>query len=142
MSKFVIHKKGFFYTDEAYEAVDDAKGSIVGTYTTLEEAQKAKANADLASMCGLKGMLAVDFFLYREDYDAVCKQMEDFYQKEFGLTIEDRDYFNFPSEINTEQAKVFLEILALSFHDIVEYADDVVLNPDDFNLDEQELGEF
>lgn len=142
MSKFVIHKKGFFYTDEAYEVVDEAKGSIVGTYTRLEEAQAAKANADLASMCGLKGMLAVDFFLYRQDYDAVGRHMEDFYQKEFGLKIEDRDYFNFPAEINNEQAKVFLQILQLSFHDIVEYADDVVLNPDDFNLDEQELGEF
>jgi hypothetical protein len=28
MAKFVIHKKGFFYTDEAFELAEGAKGSL------------------------------------------------------------------------------------------------------------------
>lgn len=142
MSKFVIHKKGFFYTDEAYEVVHESKGTMVGIYASLEEAQNAKAEADIRSMCGLATYNAVDFFFYQDKYDEIQQRLAAFYKVEFGLTIEDKHYFNFPEQISPEQAKVFLEILAVSFHDIVEYPEDQVLNPDDFQLDFEELGEF
>lgn len=140
MSKFVIHKKGFFYTDEAFEAAEGIKGSIMGTCATLEEAQDAKAAADIESMQGLATYNAVDFFFYKDNYKEIQQQLAHFYSIAFGLTIEDQDYFNFPDEINKEQAKTFLEILAISFHDIVEYPDGQELNPDDFNLDEELAG--
>jgi len=142
MSKFVIHKKGFFYTDEAYEVVEDSKGTMLGTYATLEEAKAAKAEADIDSMCGLATYNAVDFFFYKDNYEEIQQQLAHVYATEFGLSIEDKHYFNFPEKISREQAKKFLEIIGVSFHDIVEYPDDRELNPDDFNLDFEELGEF
>lgn len=140
MSKFVIHKKGFFYTDEAFEAAEGIKGSIMGTCATLEEAQTAKVAADIESMQGLATYNAVDFFFYKDNYHETQQQLAHFYSSEFGLTIEDKDYFNFPDKISNEQAKTFLEVLAISFHDIVEYPDDAELNPDDFHLDEELAG--
>ncbi len=142
MAKFVIHKKGFFYTDEAFELVEGVKGSIVGTFNTIDEAKTEKEKQDILSMQRLKGMNAVDFFFYSKNYDQVYQKIEEFYKSEFNLTISDKYYFELPKEINTEQAKFFLNIFDVSFHDIVEYSDDEELNPDDFNLEEQELGEF
>ncbi len=142
MSKFVIHKKGFFYTDEAFEAVEETNGSIVGTYASLEEAQKAKLAEDINSMCGLATYNAVDFFFYKDNYKEIQQQLAGFYSTEFNLTIEDEDYFDFPDKISNSQAKTFLEILGISFHDIVEYPDEQALDPDSFNLDEEVFAQF
>lgn len=142
MAKFVIHKKGFFYTDEAFELAEGAKGSIVGTFDTIEEAKTEKEQQDILSMQKLKGMNAVDFFLYSKKYDEVYQKIEEFYKSEYNLTISDKYYFELPQEINLEQARFFLDTFDISFHDIVEYSDDEDLNPEDFNLEEQELGEF
>ncbi len=142
MAKFVIHKKGFFYTDESFELAEGTKGSIVGTFNTLEEAKTEKEQQDILSMQRLKGMNAVDFFFHNSTYDQIFQKLEDYYKTAFALTISDKHYFDLPKEISSEQAKVFLNILEISFHDIVEYSDDEELNPEDFNLEEQELGEF
>lgn len=142
MPKFVIHKKGFFYTDEAFESPEDTHGSIVGTYATLESATAAKKEVDIVSLQKMKGWNAVDFFFYNKNYDEVYGKMEAYYKSEFGLTIDDKYYFEFPKEITKEQASMFLSILDQSFHDIVEYPDDIVLDPNSFNLQEQELDEF
>lgn len=142
MAKFVIHKKGFFYTDESFELAEGTKGSIVGTFNTLEEAKTEKEQQDILSMQRLQGMNAVDFFFYSSTYDQIFQKLEDYYKTEFALTISDKHYFDLPKEISPEQAKVFLNILEISFHDIVEYSDDEELNPEHFNLEEQELGEF
>ncbi|MDF2192875.1 hypothetical protein [Paraflavitalea sp. CAU 1676] len=142
MPKFVIHKKGFFYTDEAFEAHPEAKGSIVNTFGSLDTATAAKAAYDVASMQNLKGTNAIDFLFSHKNYDGAFQQLEAFYKKDFGITLTDKYYFNFPPHISRDQAKVFLSILEISFHDIVEYPDDAVLNPDDFKLDHMELGEF
>lgn len=142
MAKFVIHKKGFFYTDEAFEPAEEARGSIVASFDTLEKATAAKLAEDISSIQGLKGMNVVDFFFYSKTYDAIYKQLEALYKQEYGESIKDKYYFNFPKNISSEQAKRFLDILGVSFHDIVEYPDNEVLNPEDFNLEERELGEF
>lgn len=142
VAKYVIHKKGFFYTDEAFEEAKGEKGSIVGAFSTLKEAKAEKENQDILSFQNLGGMNAVDFFFYNDNYDEVYQQFEEFYNSEFNLKIEDKYYFNFPDTISIEQAKRFLEILNLSFHFIVEYGDDIELNSEDFNLEESELGEF
>lgn len=141
MGQFVIHKKAFFYTDEAFEHAEGTKGSIVDTFDNLEDAKKKKEQQDIYSMQELNGVNAVDFFFYSNDYDAVYQKLENYYKTEFGLTIEDKFYFDFPEEISEEQAKVLLEIIGVTFHDIVEYADGEELNPEDFEVDE-ELGEF
>jgi hypothetical protein len=142
MPKFVVHKKGFFYTDENFEVVEGSKGTIMGAFPNLEKARLEKEKQDLISMQKLKGMNAVDFFFTSSNYEDTYKKIEDFYKREFNLTIADKYYFDFPAEISEQQARVFLEILGISFHDIVEYPVGEILNPDNFNLDEQELGEF
>ncbi|MGB8195022.1 MAG: hypothetical protein WCF67_24005 [Chitinophagaceae bacterium] len=142
MAKFVIHKKGFFYTDEAFEAAENTHGSIVASFENLEDAQKAKHTADILSMQKLKGMNAVDFFFNSNNYEQVYQQFENFYKSEFDLSISDKYYFNLPKEISTGQAQRFLEILNVSFHNIVQYDDDKQLDPASFDLQEQELDEF
>jgi hypothetical protein len=142
MPKFVIHKKGFFYTDENFEPVEGSKGTIMGAFPNLERAKAEKEKQDLISMQKLKGMNAVDFFFDSKNYEETYRKMEEFYQREFNLTIPDKYYFQFPKEISEPQARVFLEILGLTFHDIVEYPVGEILNPNNFNLEEQELGEF
>jgi hypothetical protein len=142
MAKFVIHKKGFFYTDEAFEVAEGEKGSIIGTFNNLEQAKIEKAKEDIISIQNFGGMNVVDFFFYNDNYDEVYQQFEDFFLSEFNLKIEDKYYFSFPDTISEEQAIKIQQILNLTFHDIVEYEDDIVLNPNDFNLEESELGEF
>ncbi|MRX39239.1 hypothetical protein GJU43_08135 [Flavobacterium sp. LC2016-23] len=142
MAKFVIHKKGFFYTDEAFESAEGEIGSIVGSFNNLDEAKNEKVKQDILSIQNFGGMNVVDFFFYNDNYDEVYQKFEDFFSSEFNIKIEDKYYFDFPDVISAEQAKKIYEILNITFHDIVEYQDDVVLNPDDFNLEESELGEF
>jgi hypothetical protein len=145
MSKFVIHKRGFFYTDECFEAEEGEKGSIVGTFNNLEEAKIEKENQDIISIKKLGDMgdmNVVDFFFYNNNYEKVYQQFVDFYSSEFNQKIEDKFNFIFPKIITTEQAEKIQKILDITFHDIVEYDDDVELNPEDFNLEECDLGEF
>ncbi|MCP9762442.1 hypothetical protein [Lacihabitans soyangensis] len=158
MAKFVIHKKGFFYTDESWEDVN-ANGTVVSIFNTLEEAKAEKINQDIISMQNLKGWDARDFFFYdnnfdTKNYDEKFEQMENYYKTEFDLTITKKNSFNFPNEINSEQAKVFLNILGFSFHDIVEYCDEEAPSPknqddaemssveDERDYEEDELQEF
>lgn len=142
MSKFVVHKKGFFYTDEAFEPAEEARGSIVASFDSQSAAAAAKHEADIQSIRKLQGMNVVDFFFYSKQYDTIYDQLQALYKTEFGEVITDKHYFNFPKQISTEQAKRFLTILDVSFHDVVEYPDDEVLDPANFDLEEQELGEF
>ena len=142
MAKFVIHKKGFFYTDEAFKLAERAKGSIIGTFNNLDAAKLEKEQQDITSMQNLRGMNAVDFFFYNKSYDEIYQKLEDYYKSEFDLLISNKYYFDLPKEINKDQAKFFLKIFEISFHDIVKYSDDDELNPDDFNLEAQKLGEF
>jgi len=142
MAKFVIHKRGFFYNDEAYNVVEGVNGSIVEAFSNLEDAKREKENQDIISMQNLKEMGVEDFFFYNNNYDRVYNQFKDYYNLEFCLNIEEMDYFCFPKEITKEQAIKFLEILNITFHDIVEYNDNEELNFDDFNIKEFELEEF
>ena len=76
MAKFVIHKKGFFYTDEAFEVAEGEKGSIIGTFNNLEQAKIEKAKEDIISIQNFGGMNVVDFFFYNDNYDEVYQQFE------------------------------------------------------------------
>lgn len=140
MAKYVIHKIGFFYTDECFAPEEGRKGSVVGSYNELATAKEAKKRADIDSMRMLAGMNAVDFFFDSPNYDAIYDQLANYYQQEYGLTIEDKYYFNLPDEMNERQARQILSILEHTFHQIVEYNDDEEPVIDD--LAAEELGEF
>jgi len=142
MAQYVIHKIGFFYTDEAFEAVEDARGSIVGIFKSIEEATKVKREADLFSMQNLAGKNLTDFFFYSPDYDEIFEKVNKYFFNELGIVIEDKYYFELPKVISIEQATTLLDMIGVTFHSIVEYEDNVVLDPDDYDLVEQELGEF
>lgn len=142
MAKFVIHKRGFFYTDESFAVVEEAKGSISGIFNSLEEAKIAKEELEISSIQQLSGWNVVDFIFDHPNYNEVYKRLEEYYKSEFSLTVVDRYRFDFPKDINRDQALFFKETMGLSFHDIVEYGDDEELNPKDFNLQDDELGEF
>ncbi|XZF14616.1 hypothetical protein ACTHGU_00615 [Chitinophagaceae bacterium MMS25-I14] len=141
MPKYVVHKKGFFYTDEAFEAAAGAKGSVMGIYDNLDNALAEKGKQDMLSMQNLAGENAVDFFFYNEDYKNIFKQLEKYYKTGFGITIEDEHFFNFPEQISEQQAKDLLAILGVSFHDVVTYESPDVIAVD-FDPEVDELGEF
>ena len=61
MAQFAVHKKGFFYTDEAYEATESV-GKLVKVFDNYEDAIVEKKVADIKSMQKLKGQNVVDFF--------------------------------------------------------------------------------
>ncbi|MFD1000005.1 hypothetical protein ACFQ21_11850 [Ohtaekwangia kribbensis] len=140
MSKYVIHKKAFFYTDESFEVAEGERGSVVGVYTSLEEAKTAKERADIESILGLRGWNAIEFF-FDKDIDAIIDKLRPIYEEEFGIVLQDDYDFNFPESMTAEHAATFREIMQLSFHDIVLYEDHESL-PGPVNLEEQDLGEF
>lgn len=141
MAKFVVHKRGFFYTDESFEPVD-AKGSIAGIFSSLEEAKIEKRKQDIISIQRLGGENAVDFFFHNEDFDEILERLKQFYKSEYNIDIQDDYFFELPESISSDNAERFLDILNLTFHDVVEYNDDAHLDPNDFNLEEMDLGEF
>ena len=145
MAQYVVHKLGFFYTDESFVSEDGYTGSIVAKFSSLEEARQAKESADIKSLQGCRGMNAVDFFFgdgSATEMDAIYEQLVSYYQTEYGQTIDDY-YFLLPSDMSQSQARKLLTIMNLTFHTIVEYADDDVLHEKDFGpAFDEEIGEF
>lgn len=140
MAKYVIHKKTFYYTDEAF--FSGGKGSIVSIFDNIEAAKKEKSIEDINSIQGLEGMNILDFFFDVPDYNEIYQKVENYLKSEFNLAIENESYCEFPSDMTYKQAQMFLDIIHISFHDIVEYPDDEILNPEDFALDIEEDIEF
>lgn len=63
-----------------------------------------------------------------------------YFKTEFGL---EEPNLEIPSELTRQQAQTLMEMMNVSFHNIVEYADEEVFDPADFGLkEEDELGEF
>ena len=129
---FAVHKKGFFYTDEAFEETKGAKGSIIGFYATKEDAKKAIEEADIKTMLSMAGNNAVDFFFYSKEYDKVYAEFEAYLKNKFDITIEDKFYFSFPKDMERTDAIKFLELLDQSFHFVVEYDSIEGIDPNGF----------
>lgn len=142
MAQYVIHKIGFFYTDEAFEAVEDARGSIVGVFKTLEEANLAKKAEEIKSMQNIAGENLSHFFFYNANYDQIVEKTVQYFYTELGVVIEDTNFIILPKSITELQAKTLLEITEISFHSIIEYDEKVVLDVEDYDLVEQDLDEF
>ncbi|HEX2629880.1 MAG TPA: hypothetical protein VHM26_12730, partial [Chitinophagaceae bacterium] len=141
MSKFVIHKKGFFYTDDSWDCVDEVKGSIAGTFSTLEEARKMKEELDIISLQKMNGFNVADFIMHTKNYKSLLEQLETYFRQEWNKKLQDGHYLEIPVGITAAQASEVKRIIGVSFHDIVEYPDDTVINPADFIVDD-ELSEF
>ena len=138
MAQYVVHKIGFWYTDEGYE-VGEEKGTLMAITKSLEEAQAIKKREDIKSLKGLYNDNPVIFYLERDNYQEIDKKMVAYYKSEFNLTInQGAHYYEFPKEISDEQALQFLSIMELTFHNIVEYSDDEVIDAGAFDLDSRE----
>jgi len=147
MPQFVIHKIGFFYTDEAFSPVpvEEFKGSVVSVFSNLEVAKEAKIKADVVSLQNCSDWIssATDFFLYAEDYDAIFDKVESYYKSEFNLKIEDKHYFDLPKTMTDQQAQHLIELMYVTFHQIIEYPDDVIITIGDTDDPlAAEVGEF
>jgi len=121
MTTFAIHQKGFVYTDDAVEPAEEIRGSIVATYDSLEKARAAKYEADLQRLQNLAGKNVVDFFFYSKSFDIIYQQLCDYYEAEYGQTLSDKYRVSFPKNVSRQQAERLLQILGVSFHDVVEY---------------------
>jgi hypothetical protein len=134
MAQYVVHKIGFFFNDDNYE-VGQERGNVMGITQSLEEAKAIKYREDIESMKGLANNNAVLFFLEHPNYEEIYKKLQAFYQTEYGMYISTAGpILLLPDEINNEQAAQFLSIMELTFHNIVVYADDEVIDPKGYDL--------
>lgn len=126
MPKYVIHKIGFFFTDESQMELpyDVVKGSVVQIFNNLEEAKEEKIKQDILSIQNLKGSDVKQFFLDYPNYNEILQNFIIYYKSEFDLEIRDNDHFCFPDNISEDQSAKFLEIMNITFHNIIEYSDD------------------
>lgn len=142
MAQYVVHKLGFWYTDDCYE-VGVEKGNVMAITKTLEEAQAIKKSEDIKSLKGLYPDNPVIFYLEHDNSPEIDKKMVAYYASEFNQTINTGSpYYEFPKNISDEQALQFLSIMELTFHNIVEYSDDEVINAADYELNKNEYSEF
>lgn len=132
MAKYVIHKISFFFTDESLIQLpeEEVKGSVVKIFNDLEVAKKEKQEMDLLSMQNLAGSSLSDFLDIDKDSSEIRKKVQLFYKSEFNLNIGSENYIEFPKTITVQQARQFLDILNVTFHNIVEYDDND--DPNDF----------
>lgn len=139
MAQYVVHKIGFFYTDESFEVGQD-KGTVMGITKTLAEAQAIKSKEDIRSMKTVGGFNAIDFFFGHDNFKTIHKNIKEYYKTNLNVTFDKQNEYNIelPKTITDEQAATFLSIMELSFHNIVEYADDEVINAADYEFDEEE----
>lgn len=126
MAKYVIHKVSFFFTDESLIVLpgEEVRGSVVGTFTNLDEAKAEKEKEDILSAQNLSGTDVRQFFCYTDNEEQIYTELKEYYLSEFNLEIHDDEFFVFPDNISPEQAKRFMQILDVTFHYIMEYEDD------------------
>ena|SRR6478735_8478236 len=142
MAQYVVHKLGFWYTDDCYE-IDKRKGNVVTITQTLAEAQAIKKREDIISLKGLYSDNPVIFYSGHDNYQEIDKKMVSYYASEFNLTINTGSpYYEFPKNLSDEQALQLLSIMELTFHNIVEYSDDEEINAADYEINTDEYSVF
>lgn len=135
MAQYVVHKIGFFYDDDWYQA-NEPKGIVMGIFSSLEEAKLWKSWEDIEAMKGIAGHGAYRFVGVKTNRDEIYEKLEEYTKAEFG--IDPRESYSFPKKINDEQAARFLSIMEITFHNIVEYGDDDVIVRPVFDENEDE----
>ncbi|WP_143774196.1 hypothetical protein [Niastella vici] len=137
MPQYVVHKIGFFFTDENYE-IEQERGNLVAISKSLEEAKATKFRADIESMKSQADNNAVIFYLENPNYEAITKKLTTYYNSEFGQFTSRIPPILLPYNMTDEQAAQFLSIMELTFHTIVEYGDDEVIDAAAFDLNNDE----
>jgi len=134
MAQYVVHKIGFFYTDESFE-VGEVKGTVMGITKSLEEAQAIKKREDIKSMKNVGGFESEDFLFGHPNAESINQKLEEYITSEFKTT-EEGNYSTYllPKEITDQQAEKLMSIMELSFHNIVVYGDDEVINPGEYEF--------
>jgi hypothetical protein len=138
MPKYVVHKIGFQYNDNAFE-VGEARGNVMGVSSSLEEAKLLKKLEDIATIQRMAGKTINNFFREKSSYQTILEKLVVFYKK-FNLPYpyaEGKECV--PPNINEEDAAELLSIIEVSFHTVIEYADDEVIHPQAFELNEDSL---
>jgi len=137
MAQYIVHKTGFFFNDE-YFKIEQERGNLVRITKSLEQAKAIKYQADIESMKGLARDNAVLFYMENPNYEAITQKLTAYLNTEFGTFINRIPPIMLPHKINDEQAAQFLSIMELTFHTIVEYGDDEVIDAAAFNLNNEE----
>ena len=133
MPQYVVHKIGFQYNDNAFEP-GEAKGNVMGISSSLEEAKLLKKLEDIATIQRMAGKTINTFFREKRNYHEILEKLAVFYKK-FNLPYayaEGKECV--PPNINEENATELLSIIEISFHNVVEYSDDEVIHPEEFEL--------
>ncbi len=145
--------------DDDTTPITNTRGSIVATFSTLDAAREAKQKADIEVLAVFEDNL-VDFIEEDSNFAATAKQLANYVLEqfpdeadliEFGTHYKDeysvknlddalKKYRPFsivlPDEMTLEQISKVLEIMQISFHDIVEYPDGEEPADEDFTLHE------
>lgn len=141
MAQYVVHKIGFYYNDDNYE-IGQEKGNITAITQSLEEAREIKRKADIESMKAQAGHNVIIFFMEYPNYEEIYKKLNDYCVSEFEMDLSESHWKLLPPKINDEQAAQILSIIEVTFHTIVEYSDDEVIDPAAFELDYSEYTSF
>jgi hypothetical protein len=141
MAQYVIHKAGFWYTDEGYK-MEQEKGTVWAITKSLDEAKAIKRREDIKSLKGTTDISPFEFIPNDDNFDDIYEKLQAYYNTTLGVSTNDRTYIALTKNLSDEQAAQILSIIGVSFHTIVEYGDDEVINPDDFKFTESDIEGF
>jgi hypothetical protein len=141
MAQYVIHKTGFWYTDEGF-AVGQEKGTVFAITKSLDEAKAIKRREDIKSLKGTTGISPFEFIPNDENFDNIYEKLDEYYIKTLGIPTNDKSYLELTKQLSDEQITQIINIIGVSFHAIVEYGDDEIIDPDDFKFTESDIEGF
>lgn len=141
MAQYVIHKTGFFYTDEGF-AVGQEKGTVFAITKSLDEAKAVKRREDIKSLKGTTSISPFEFIPNDENFDTIYEKLDEYYTTTLGIPTNDKRYIELTKQLSDEQITQLLSIIGVSFHTIVEYGDDEIINPDDYKFKESDIEGF
>ncbi|WP_255069027.1 hypothetical protein [Lacihabitans sp. LS3-19] len=118
--QYAVHKIGFFYNDDGYSA-EITNGTLINTTSSLKDAQSIKSNSDLKTLRKLKGSALIEFYMYEENVNEIKSELRTFFKKHFNTD----DINSFPEIDSEETASELLNILNLSFHNIIKYENQI-----------------
>lgn len=141
MAQYVVHKIGFWYTDEGYK-MEQEKGTVLAITKSLDEAKAIKSREDIKSLKGTTSISPFEFIPNDNNFDNIYEKLEGYYQSTLGVPANDKSHIEHTKQFSDEQITQILSIIGISFHTIVEYGDNEIINPDDFKFTAGELEGF
>ncbi|MCU0390339.1 MAG: hypothetical protein MUE81_04415 [Thermoflexibacter sp.] len=154
MPKYILYKKAFYYDGEYYDShceMEDGttpRGRSLAMFSTIEEAQKARREADIEVITVFEDNI-ISFIPLGKGWATTIERLSTFFKFEFPdlhihLTTEnwETELDLLPDEMSCKQVIEMLDIMQLSFHDIYEYPDEEELNIKHFRLTSRDFQEF